>query len=113
MIYQTDKLLIIKNFKLFMLESEKILCNIPKKDFIGREMFYRECCETLELIFFTNNLTENELKKEYQIKIISKISLLDFYIERLYRLKYISHKACMKMISQLDEITKMLYGWIK
>lgn len=96
-----------------MIETESILQNIPKKDFIGREMFYRECSNTLELIFYTNNLKNGEIRQENVAKIIAKISLLDFYIERLYKLKHISFKACSKMINDLNEITKMLYGWIK
>ena len=109
----SDKLLIIKKFKLFMINCESILQNIPKKDFIGREMFYKECSSTLELMFYTNNLKNIELKQETISRIIAKISLIDFYIERLYKLKHISFKACRKMINELNEITKMLSGWIK
>lgn len=96
-----------------MINCESILQNIPKKDFIGREVFYKECSSTLELMFYTNNLKNAEFKQETIAKIIAKISLIDFYIERLYKLKHISFKACSKMINELNEITKMLYGWIK
>ena len=47
------------------------------------------------------------------MKLLSKISMLDFYLERSYLNKYISEKVFQNKCNQLNRITKMIYGWIK
>ena len=39
--------------------------------------------------------------------------MLDFYIERSYKNKYISEKICIKKCNDLNTITRMINGWIK
>lgn len=39
--------------------------------------------------------------------------MLDFYIERAYKKKYISERQCLNKINELEEINKMIYSWIK
>ena len=39
--------------------------------------------------------------------------MIDFYIERCLKSKYINNKVCEKMSKDLLKITKMIYGWIK
>ena len=39
--------------------------------------------------------------------------MLDFYLERSLKNKYISEKQCLKKSNQLFTITKMVHGWIK
>jgi hypothetical protein len=53
-----------------------------------------------------------EDKKILQKRIISKISMIDFYIEYSYKMKYISEKLALKKAHELNIITKMLYGWV-
>ena len=52
-------------------------------------------------------------KEEYYKDILSNISMLDFYLERCLKNKYISSKSCEKLSKDLLKITKMIYGWIK
>lgn len=63
----------------------------------------------MELIYVANSNNSKEIK----ISILSKISMIDFYLEYLYEKKIISKKICMKKSSELEEITRMVYGWIK
>lgn len=106
-----EKLLIIRKFKLFILNIEKLLLTIPKKDYISRELLYKECMLILELIYYANCVDDLVKKKELQYQVIAKINLVDFYLERCFRLKYISLKALIKETNEI--ITKMIYGWIK
>ena len=107
---KTNKLRILSSYKDFLYDIETILVNVPKKDYISRSNFYNKSIEILELIYYANNISN---KKEYQLKLITKISVLDFYIERLYKKKYISESTTIKYSKKLNEITKMVYGWIK
>ena len=40
--YHSEKFLIIKNIKKFILDIEKILVNFPNKDYFNKDMFYKE-----------------------------------------------------------------------
>ena len=39
--------------------------------------------------------------------------MLDFYLERCLKNKYINSKVCERLSMMLLKITKMVYGWIK
>lgn len=53
------------------------------------------------------------IKKKYQIDICARISMIDFYLERAYVLKYISEKQLYNYTRKLEEILKMTKGWMK
>lgn len=38
--------------------------------------------------------------------------MLDFYLERCLKKKYITSKVCEKKANELLRITKMVYGWL-
>ena len=50
---------------------------------------------------------------DLQENIISKISMIDFYLEFSFQKKYISERQCKNLCEELSKITKMMYGWIK
>ena len=39
--------------------------------------------------------------------------MLDFYIERGFKHKYLSENGLKKNSNKLTELNKMMYGWIK
>ncbi len=105
-----NELIILKKYKLFLFSIERILVNVPKKDYICRSSFYNKAIEVLELIHTANVVEE---KKEYQKQIIAKLAVLDFYIERLKHNKYISESYAKELSLKLNELVSMIYGWIK
>ena len=111
--YHSEKFLIVKNIKKFILGIENILVNFPKKEYINKDLIYKDSLKVLELVYIANNLDDLEKKKDIQIKIMSKINMLDFYIERAYKKKYISERQCLNKINELEEINKMIYSWIR
>ena len=102
---------IIKNIKLFIYSLDSIIVNIPNRDKIIKDRLYNTSYNILYLVYRCNFNSEN--KKEYYKDILSNISMIDFYIERCLKSKYINNKVCEKMSKDLLKITKMIYGWIK
>jgi len=111
--YHNEKFLIIKNMKKFILGLEIILVNFPKKEFLTKDMIYKDALRVLELVYTANEIDDIVMKKTIQVEILSKINMLDFYLERAYKKKYINEKQCMAKSNELEQITKMIYKWIK
>jgi hypothetical protein len=101
---------IVVLMKRFILDLNSFLVNFPKNEKVLIDSIRKESFECLELIFFANNVFERE---NIQKQIMSKISMLDFFLEYSYKMKYISEKQAMKKSNELNVITKLLYGWIK
>ena len=112
-ITNNEKFLIIKNIKSFILGLEKILLIFPKKDLISRSLVYNDSLELLELVVKANYENNIDLKHNYQIAALAKINKIDFYLERAYKLKYISEKQCLSKTGQLLKINKMIYVWCR
>ena len=106
-----DKFLIIKYLKKFVINIEAIIMTFPKKGIISRNMIYNDLLEVLELIIMANYEVNKDVKHNYQIKAIAKINKIDFYLERAYKLKYISEKQVINKSNELLKINKMLYKW--
>ena len=85
-----DRFLIVKNIKSFIISLENILVTIPKKDFLSRELIYEEALMLLDSVIKANYEPDKEKKKDFQIEALAKVNMLDFCIERAYKLKYIS-----------------------
>lgn len=111
--YNEEKFKIASNVKKFILESEKMLENIPRYDFYNRDKFRNDITELLRLVYLANLEEDKTLKKRYQLDICARISMLDFYLERAYILKYISEKQLYNYTKRLEEILKMTKGWMK
>lgn len=103
--------MIIKNIKLFIYNLDNIVINIPNKDRILKDRLYNTSYDILYLVYRCNYNSND--KKEYYKDILSNISMLDFYLERSLKNKYINNKVCEKLSKDLLKITKMIYGWIR
>ncbi len=111
--YHSEKFLIVKNIKKFILGLETLLVNFPRKEFLTKDMVYKDALKILELIYVANEVEDIVEKRKIQVKILSKINMLDFYLERAYKRKYINEKQCLAKSNELEQITKMIYKWIK
>ena len=102
-----EKFLIVRNIKSFIMSLEGILLTFPKKDFISRTLIYNDSLELLELVVKANYENNLELKHNYQIAAMAKINKVDFYLERAYKLKYISER---QLTNKLNELLKIVIG---
>jgi hypothetical protein len=101
---------IIVSMKRFIFSLNDFLDNFPKSEKELVDRFKRTSFECLELIYLANNKDDRE---DLQKQIMSKISMLDFYLEYSFNKKYISVKQAEKKSNELNVIEKLLYGWIK
>lgn len=108
-----EKFILASKIKKFILDSEKLIQNIPKYDFYNRDRFRNDITEILYLVYIANSTLDKEIKNKYQIDICSRLSMIDFYLERAYILKYISNKQLYSYTFKLEEIIKITKGWMK
>lgn len=108
-----EKFLIIKDIKNFILGLESLLVNFPKKDTFTKDRVYNDALEVIELITLANYDKRLDYKRTYQIKALAKLNKLDFYLERAYKLKYISERQLLNKSNELAKINKMIYSWCK
>ena len=104
-----DRFLVVKYIKNFVFSIENLLINLPRKELLVKNRIMNDLYDILEFIYIANLGKDKNIK----INIISKLSMLDFYFERLYKLNIISEKVCMKKCRELDCISKMVYSWLK
>ena len=108
---KNEKFLIIKNIKKFILGLESLLVTFPKKDMFSKNMVYNDALDLLELVTKANYESRIDYKRCFQIEAMSKINKIDFYLERAYKLKYISEKQLLSKADELGKINKMIYAW--
>ena len=101
---------VIKNMKLYIETLDDTLINFPKKEKVLTDSIKKISYEILELIFLANIIDD---KYETKKIIVSKINMLNFYIELAYKKHYLSEKQCLNKCDELLKINKMIYGWIK
>jgi len=105
-----ERLQVASKIKDIILFFRKLLINYPKKEYILKDKIETTSYEILELVYFANTMEE---RSEYQKRILSKIAMLDFYLELSYNSKCISLKNLNTGARLLTEIRKMIYGWMK
>lgn len=113
MSYNDDKFILASKIKKFILDSEDLIQNIPRYDFYNRDKFRNDITKILYLVYLANNTENNILKKEIQVDICARFSMIDFYLERAYHLKYISSKQLYNYTNRLEELIKITKGWMK
>jgi len=104
-----DNFIIIKNMKLFINSLDDIVGVIPNRDRILKDRLYNTSYDTLYYL----NLANFNKKEEYGKIILCNISMIDFYLERCLKNKYITSRLCERKSTELLRITKMIYGWLK
>ena len=106
-----DKLLIIREVKAFIESLDEILINLPRREVVLKERFKKDSYDLLELVYMANQV---ELKDRhiYQRQCLTKISMLDYYLEVCFKKKYMIEKQVLKRSRKLLQINKMMYGWI-
>lgn len=92
---------------------ESLLVTFPKKDMFSKNMVYNDALDLLELVTKANYESRIDYKRCFQIEAMSKINKIDFYLERAYKLKYISERQLIKNVNELAKINKMIYVWCK
>lgn len=78
-----DRFLVVKYIKEFIFSIENLLINLPRKELLVKNRIMSDLYDILEFIYIANLGKDKNIK----ISIISKLSMLDFYFERLYKLK--------------------------
>ena len=110
---KNERFLIMKNVKNFILGLENLLVTFPKKDTFSKDRVYNEALELIEYITLANYESRIDYKRCFQIEAMSKINKIDFYLERAYKLKYISERQLTTKANELAKINKMIYAWCK
>ena len=95
--------------KLFINSLDDMVSVIPNRDRILKDRLYNTSYDTLYYL----NLANYKDKLKYKDIILSNISMIDFYMERCLKNKYITSKLCERKSNELLRITKMIYGWLK
>ena len=100
--------LIIK-VKKFIFMIDEIIVNYPKKDYVLKDRLLNTCYDLLEFIYLANYSND---KKDYKFNILTYISIIDFCLEESLNKKIISERKLLSISKSLEEITKMVYGWL-
>ena len=99
-----DRFLIVKYIKEFIYSIDDFVINFPRKEFVIKDRIINDSLDILEMIYIVNfDKNRNNLKYD----ILSKLSMLDFYLERCYKNKIINEKLLRKKSSELSNITKL------
>ena len=110
-----DKFKIIVLAKEFLFDIDSILCRFPNKEKMLKDKYKSILYEIIELIYEANFLMLDIYSKErirLQLKILSKISMLDLLIEESYRKGYITENIFKNKSKQLSNISSKIKGWI-
>ena len=111
-----EKFKIIVTAKKLILEIDKLLETFPKKERVLRDKLKENSYDILEYVYEANNLSINKYLDNrilLQRKILTKISMLDFFMEESYKRKYISEDICLKNSKIIKDLSNMINGWIK
>lgn len=110
-----DKFKIIVITKEFLFDLDDILCRFPNKEKVLKDKYKILIYEIIELIYESNYLMLDIYRDErirLQIRIISKISLLDLLLEESYRKGYITESIFRNKSKILSKLSIKIKGWI-
>lgn len=107
-----DKLILLKEYKLFINRYEKLVINLNNSYKDIKTRIINTMYNILESIYYTNLLEINK-RKNYQRKIIVNIKMLDYYFYKLYKDNIILEINYNKINNNLLTILKLVLGWMK
>jgi len=107
-----NELFIATSMKKFIFSLREMVANVPNRERELKNRILNNGFDTLELIYFANSL-DLEKRKIYIKQVISKLAIMDFYLEYLYENKYINKKQCEKRCHHILMLRKMVYKWAK
>ena len=107
-----DKLILLKEYKLFINRYEKLVINLNNSYKDIKTKIINTMYNILEDIYYTNLLEINK-RKNYQRKIIVNIKMLDYYFYKLYKDNIILEINYNKINNNLLTILKLVLGWMK
>ena len=107
-----DKLVLLKEYKLFMDRYEGIIYNLDNSFKDIKTRIINSMYDILENIYLCNMLEINK-RKNYQRKILVNIKMLDFYFYKLNKNKVINEVHYIKISKNLVTILKLTLGWMK
>lgn len=107
-----DKLILLKEYKLFINRYEKLVINLNNSYKYIKTRIINTMYNILESIYYTNLLEINK-RKNYQRKIIVNIKMLDYYFYKLYKDNIILEINYNKINNNLLTILKLVLGWMK
>ena len=108
----SKEFLILTKYKDFMNILDKIIENIPKKDYFYKNKLKELSIELLYSINKTNNEDNYKLISSYKVEINSLINTIDYIIERLFIKGYIVETSLKKVSYKLSEINRMSNKWL-
>lgn len=109
---KNNRFLLVIKIKKLISSLDEVLINFPKKNIVIKRNMLNEAFHLLEYIYYANYY-DGTKRKEFQIKALVSVSMIDYYLEYSYKKNYISLKNFNNKSNILTTINKMLYGWIK
>lgn len=103
--------IILIRYKEFITYLDKVLENVPRKDMFYKDKIRKESTKVLELIIKIGFDEEKNINDKNVVR--SKLGVIDFLLDRLFNLNYISEKQIYKLGLYLSEIIKMVNGIYK
>lgn len=108
----SKEFLILTKYKDFMNILDKIIENIPKKDYFYKNKLKELSIELLYSINKTNNEDNYKFISSYKVEINSLINTIDYIIEILFIKDYIAETSLKKISYKLSEINRMCNKWL-
>lgn len=110
-----EKFKIISISKEFLFDLNSILCRFPNNEKVLKDTIKISMYEIIELIYEANYLPLNKYNNErikIQIKILSKISLIDLLLEESYRKGYLTEAIFHNKSAVLTNLSIKVKRWI-
>lgn len=107
-----DKLLIITKIKNTIEYIDKTISNFPNKERDLKSRIINTMYNLLENTYY-GNINKDNIRREYQNKIVIDLRMLDYYLKLSMNKKIISLKKYTNIGNFLLEINDLIVIWVK